>query len=160
MIFSKSNRQRILFKTPQKILKMRKTIFILVIATFIIVTTYVGCQSSAKKEETPQESVQDAKRDFEIMIKEVNTEAENALEWEILKSETTNKISKNEVRVAELKVKMEKSGKKLNVLYAKKIDLLEQKNTTMRTSIESYENNKSDWKSFKLEFIHDIDSLG
>ena len=70
------------------------------------------------------------------------------------------KIKENEVRIAELKVKMKKPGKILDPLYEKKIEMLEQKNIDLKAKMEAYEKNQSDWESFKREFNHDMDELG
>jgi hypothetical protein len=37
---------------------------------------------------------------------------------------------------------------------------LEQKNASLKTKIENYENNQTDWQSFKREFNADMSQLG
>ncbi|MBK7408934.1 MAG: hypothetical protein IPJ40_13250 [Saprospirales bacterium] len=55
---------------------------------------------------------------------------------------------------------MKNSGTILDGLYAQRIETLEQKNRDLRTKMANYEQNQSDWESFKREFNHDMDELG
>lgn len=144
---------------------MKKSIFILAITTFMVGAVLVGCQSSAKKEETAQENLQKAKENLEQVQNDTaladQKKAAIAEEWQIFKNETEATINENGIYIADLKVKMKKTGKAIDSLYSKKIDLLEQKNKDIKIRIETYKNDKnSDWESFKREYKHDMDELG
>ena len=65
----------------------------------------------------------------------------------------------NESRIKELRKAMNKPGNNFDASYAKSIDALEEKNTTLKNRIISYENNQTDWESFKREFNSDIEGL-
>jgi outer membrane murein-binding lipoprotein Lpp len=135
---------------------MKKTIISLVVTTLISGAIFTGCGPSTAKEDAAKTEVKEAREDLKDAQK-----AATAEEWKAFKDESELRIRDNEVRIAELKVKIKKSGKDLDALYEKKIDALEQQNKDMKARIDVYErNNKSDWESFKREFNHDIDELG
>lgn len=127
-----------------------------VMTTFIAGTILTGCQTSDQKEQTAQDALDEAKADETAAAQKVAS----AEEWQTFKAESETKINDNEIRIAELKEKMKKSGKTMDALYAQRIDTLEQKNKDLRTRMANYEQNQSDWESFKREFNHDMDELG
>jgi len=143
---------------------MKKTIIILSLATSVVLGGIpTGCQSSAQKEKAAQDKVQEAKQDLKNAQNDANAEAQklaNAKEWEIFKSDAEITIRNNEIRIAELRVKLNKQGTMLDPLYEKKIETLEQQNRDLKKRIEDYEKNNSDWETFKREFKHDMDELG
>lgn len=144
---------------------MKKSIFTLAVTAFMIGAVLVSCQSSAKKEETAKDNLQKAQEDLDEVQYDAamadQKKAAIAKEWQTLKNNTQATINENEIRIAELKVKIKKTGKDIDSLYAKKIDLLEQKNKDIKIRIETYKNDKnSDWESFKREYNHDMDELG
>lgn len=125
--------------------------------------SFTACQSSAQKEEAAKDNVEDAKQDLKDV--QDNTKAENqkavsAEEWDTFKKESEIKIRDNNIRIAELKLKMKKPGKVMNVVYSTKIDNLEQKNQDLQTRMDTYQKSQSDWASFKHEFNNDMDELG
>jgi hypothetical protein len=54
---------------------------------------------------------------------------------------------------------MEKPGKTFDKSYSKSIDALEEKNMALKTRIIDYENNQTDWESFKREFSSDAEGV-
>jgi len=136
---------------------MKKTIIsLVVVATLISGAIFTGCGPSTPREDAAKTEVLEANEELKDARK-----AATAEEWKAFKDESELKIRDNEVRIAELKSKIKKSGKELDALYNKKIDALEQQNKDMKARIDVYEkNNKSDWESFKREFNHDLDKLG
>lgn len=117
---------------------------------------FVGCKPETKEEKESQEKLQEAKEDVALAKKNANAE-----EWQTFKDSTDSVISQNEIRIAELKVKMKNTGKAIDAKYEKNIDLLEQKNKDLKVKIDTYKNDtKSDWQSFKREFNHDMNELG
>lgn len=144
---------------------MKKVIFMLVVlSTFTTGIIFTGCQTSDQKVDEAKTKVQDAKDDLKEVQQDANEEALKAAtaeEWTIFKSESDIKIKANETLIANMKDKMKASGKKMDAVYEKNIDLLEQRNKDMRNRIDAYDNNsKSNWASFKREFNHDMDELG
>lgn len=107
--------------------------------------------------------MQDAKDDLKEVQQDANEEALKAAineEWSVFKSESDAKIKANELIISDMKDKMKASAKKMDAIYAKNIDLLEQRNKDMRNRIDAYNNNsKSNWASFKREFNQDMDEL-
>jgi septal ring factor EnvC (AmiA/AmiB activator) len=144
---------------------MKKSILTLACTALMIGAVVVSCQSPAKKEETAKDNLQKAQEDLDEVQYDAAMAAEKkaaiAKEWRTLKDNTQATINENEIRIAELKVKMKKTGKDIDSLYAKKIDALEQKNKDIKTRIETYKEDKnSDWESFKREYNHDMEELG
>lgn len=142
---------------------MKKTIYTLALTTFIAGSALVGCQTSTQKEQeakdkisAAQGDVQDAKEELMEARKEATSE-----EWHTFKNKTLAKVNENETRIAELKVKMKKTGSSIDAIYAKKIEELEQKNKDIEAKVTTYKNDRSsDWESFKREYNHDMDELG
>jgi predicted HicB family RNase H-like nuclease len=138
---------------------MKKTIYTLAAITLMAATVLLGCNTSTKKEEDDvadaRENTEDAKEELMVAKKEANAE-----EWKKIKKETNTRITENKIRIAQLKVKMIKSGKSIDTLYAKKIEELEQKNKDIKIKVDSYKNDTSDdWELFKREYNHDMDQL-
>lgn len=142
---------------------MKKTILSLALTTFIAGTVLVGCKESSKKEEAVQENVQDARADLDD-AKEELSEAKRAAteqEWKAFKESTNATIAKNEIRIAEMKADLKKTGKNIDTEYSKKIQELEEKNKEIKNKLETYKNDaNSDWQSFKKEFNDDVNDLG
>jgi chromosome segregation ATPase len=130
---------------------------------FIAGTIFIGCQSSDQKVESAQDKLQNAAEDLDKVQNDAKAEkqkAENAEEWKLFKAESEVKINNNDSCITALRVKMKKSGKKLDEVYEKRIGELEEQNTKLKVKIDTYEKNHSDWEAFKLEFNHDMDGLG
>ncbi|MFV8361067.1 hypothetical protein [Flavobacterium sp. LS1P3] len=142
---------------------MKKTLFTLAITTFMAGTVLTGCQNTSKKEEAAQDNVEDARENLDD-AKEELTEARKAAteeEWNAFKASTNATITENEMRIAEMKASMRKTGKSIDEEYAQKIDALEQKNNDIKATIKTYKNDSSsDWESFKQEYNRDMDELG
>ncbi|TDE44422.1 hypothetical protein E0I26_08630 [Flavobacterium rhamnosiphilum] len=142
---------------------MKKTLFTLAITTFMAGTILTGCQNSSKKEEAALDNVEDARENLDD-AKEELTDARKAAtqeEWDAFRESTTATIAQNEMRIAEMKASMKKTGKSIDEEYAKKIVDLERKNNEIKAKIQTYKNNaNSDWESFKQEYNRDMDELG
>lgn len=142
---------------------MKKTILILAVLTIMVGTTIVGCKSTTKEEIESQEKVDVAEQNLkdakDSLI--VAKKAATAEEWQTFKKQTDSVISHNQAQIADLKLKMQKTGNTVDTKYQKNIDVLEQKNKDLKTKINSYKNDaNNDWQSFKREFNHDLDEIG
>jgi len=134
---------------------------IIIIISFII--ALVSCQTGDQKEQEAVSDVQDAKQNLKEVAKENDEEkieSATADDWKRFKDETDAKIQANEKKMSDLVAQMKLKGKKLDDLYAKKIDTLQMKNKELKSRIDSYEVNKSDWKKFQQEFNRDMEELG
>jgi peptidoglycan hydrolase CwlO-like protein len=144
-------------------LDMKKSIFTLAVATFVIGSSITGCKPNTEKEQDAQENVDSAK----VAVTEAEEDldeakrAATAEEWQQFKEDTNAKIEENNAKIAELKLKIKKTGKDIDKAYQKNIDTIEQRNKNLKIKIDSYQNDvNSDWNSFKREFNHDMDELG
>jgi len=142
---------------------MKKSISILAIATLVVGSIVISCKPNTEKEQAAQESVDSAKvalTEAEENLDEAKRAA-TAEEWQEFKNTTDAKIEENKAKIAELKLKIKKTGKDIDKAYQRNIDTLEQKNERLKIKIDSYKNDaQSDWNSFKREFNHDMDELG
>jgi len=143
---------------------MKKTILILVVTSaFIAGTILTSCQSSTQKQDAAQRKVQDAREDLNSAKKEANEAAQvvaTAEEWKTFKDESEQMINANEIRIAELKTKMNKPGEILDPIYSNKITKLEQQNKDLREKLYAYEKSQTNWESFKREFNSDMNAIG
>jgi hypothetical protein len=139
---------------------MKKSIFMLAI---IAGAMFTSCKSNTEKEADAVEDVKDATEDLNAVTAEVSNDSitkENDTEWQAYKTEANTTITANETRIVELKDAIKKPGKTFDAAYAKSIDALEERNTALKTKIADYENNQTDWASFKREFDSDMTELG
>lgn len=141
---------------------MKRAIYILAMSVFMAITVSVGCQSTDKKDEEATETQ-------ELQMDTIDTgydaavqkqKAADADEWQKFKDKTNAAIEANEIRIAELKVKMKNTEKSIDAVYSKNIETLEQKNKDLKVRMDNYKNDtKNDWESFKIELDHDVDEL-
>ncbi len=139
---------------------MKKSIFMLAI---LAGTFFTSCKNNAEKEADAIEDVTDAKDDLNKVQNDVNKDAmtkANDVEWQTYKKEANKTIAENETRITELQTAMKKPGKTFDDNYKKSIDVLVEKNTALKTKIGDYENNQTDWDTFKREFDSDMTGLG
>jgi hypothetical protein len=142
---------------------MKKSIFILAVITSLMAgAIFTSCQSNEQKVDAAKTKVQDARLELiEAQSDAFDSETAkiNAEEWKAFKIETENNIKNNELRIAELKLQLEKPGKIFDPIYKTKIEVLEQKNLDMKNRLSAYEKDKSDWQVFKTEFNRDMNEL-
>ncbi|CAM3605498.1 hypothetical protein O8E88_002310 [Flavobacterium psychrophilum] len=138
----------------------KKSIFMLAIFAG---TLFTSCKNNAEKEADAVEDVVEATDDLNKATEEVNqdniTKANDA-EWQTYKAEANKTIAENETRISELQLAMKKPGKTFDTAYKNSIENLVEKNDALKTKIADYENNQSDWDTFKREFDSDMAGLG
>ena len=142
---------------------MRKSILVLAVTTFLAGNVFTSCKSNTEKEEDAVENVQDAKENLENVTEDINNDAitkANDTEWQTFKAEANKTIVENEARIVELKKAMNKAGTTFDATYKKNIETLQERNAALKTKIADYENNQTDWASFKREFDSDMTELG
>lgn len=142
---------------------MKKTILTVALAVFVIQGLILtGCKSPTQKAEDAKENVQDAREDLKDAKQEANTavvKAANDEEWEAFKIEADAKIKLNELSITELKTKLKKPGKGLAEADKLRIDALEKRNDDLKSRMNDYDKNRTDWESFKRDFGRDNDDL-
>lgn len=139
---------------------MKKSIFMLAI---LAGTLFTSCKTNTEKEADAVEDVVDATEDLNAVTEDVNrdeTTKANDAEWQAYKMEANKTISENETRIAELQNAMKKPGKTFDANYKKSIEDLVERNAALQTRIIDYENNQTDWDTFKREFDSDMQGLG
>ncbi len=142
---------------------MKKIIYILAVSLIATTTVISSCNSPSKKVDKARENVQEAQNELNETKAEAEIEQQKvatAEEWKAFKNESENKIKENDARIAELRAKIMKPSKALDSIRENRIVALEQKNNILKAKIIAYENEQSDWESFKREFNHDMGELG
>lgn len=122
-----------------------------------------ACMSDNQKKEAAQAQVDSAQANlYKVKVNAAIVEQKAATEEEFktFKLESELKIKNNEVSIAALKLKMNKSGGTLDEVYIRKIDSIEIKNKNLKTRVGDYERTHSDWTKFKQDFNRDMDDLG
>ena len=139
---------------------MKKSVLILAI---LAGTMFTSCKNNSEKEAEAVEDVVDATEDLNKVTDQVNKDAitkANDSEWQTYKMEANKTISENENRITELQTAMKKPGKTFDANYKKSIEALVDRNAALKTRITDYENNQTDWDTFKREFNADMTGLG
>jgi hypothetical protein len=143
---------------------MKKTIFFLALATtFMAGSLFTGCQTAAQKEEKANAQVVIAEDKLDVAQNNADAAVQKvatAEQFKTYKLETELKIKNNEVRIAELKLKIKGKGSAIDEVYANKIDSFELRNKDMQSRIDTYEKKNIDWETFKRKLNHDLDELG
>jgi hypothetical protein len=142
---------------------MKKTIQVLALASLVVGSTLFSCKTNSEKEEDATKNVTEAKENLKE-TKDDNTDdattKANDAEWQTYKNEALATIAKNEERIIELRKARQKPGTNFDASYSKSIDELASKNEALKIRITNYENNQTDWESFKREFGSDMSELG
>ncbi len=123
----------------------------------------MGCETATEKANAADENVEEARQKLKEAQQTAEATAKKAAtveEWNAFKIETETKITKNEKRISELRIKINKSGTAFDKSNANRIDVLEQTNKDLRIRMETYDKSQNDWDSFKRELNHDMDELG
>lgn len=123
----------------------------------------VGCKPATKEVldsqqqvEVAKENVQDANDTLRQARKAVTAE-----EWKAFKYSSDSIIKINDMRIAALKSKMNRTGKSIDTVYQRNIDVVEQRNENLKSKMNAFNNDvNEDWQSFKREYKHDTDELG
>ena len=134
---------------------MKKSIYTLTTA-LLIGTTLISCKENTENKGDDVEVITNDDGNS-LMVKN----ATQNKEWEAFKVSTDSIINENDMRIAELKVKMKNTGKAMDSTYENKIAQLQERNAAMKVKIQNYkEDNSQNWDSFKTEFNHDMSQLG
>lgn len=126
-------------------------------------TIFTGCQSEAKREASVRNTVLEANQDLQDWQNDTDEEARraaNAAAWKRFKYDAELTIENNEYRISELRIKLKKPATTPDPLFVNKIEKLEQQNKDLKRRIKDYREDQGDWESFKLDFNHDMDTLG
>ena len=142
---------------------MKKSLLTLAVITCILGVVMISCKPSTKEEKESQEKVEiardqveDAKDSLSVAKKEATQE-----ELKAFKYSGDSIIRINDLRIAELKLKIKNTGNAIDDNYQKNVYVLEQRNRSLKLKMDAYQNDvSSDWQSFKREFKHDTDEIG
>ena len=128
---------------------MKKTIFYTALLAITAGSIFTSCDSKEKNVEEAKEEVKEADQNLDKAQVELNAE------YPAYKTNAEVRIASNENRIVELKVILNKPGKlPLDNARKKRIEELEERNAQLRSRLNGYETQRSDWESFKREFNH------
>lgn len=129
---------------------MRKSNYIIVFITMMATTLFISCKDDARPEST---EVVTKDKGTSILIKSTLEQKE----WEQFKLKTDSIIKENDLRIAELKIKLKNRKVKNDTLYFKKIKIIEEKNQALKTNLDSFaQKTTKNWSVFKQEFSTDL----
>ena len=139
---------------------MKKLILSIAMITFIAGTVSFG-QEPVKKTDKAKDPMSLEKNSVIVPEQELLvTQKDSVADYKDLTKAAELRFVENDKSIAMMKLNnttsdaMEKSAK------SKEIDLLEQKNISLRKDLVSYkEDGKSEWKTFKKKFNTDMDKL-
>ena len=125
---------------------------------------FTGYLLSTQKHKAAQTKMLFAKEDLIAAQEYANEAVKNTAtpeEWNTFRNESELKIRENEIRIAELNVKLKKPAEIPDARqYEKKIAILELQNKDMKARLDAYERIQSNWEIFKRDFNHDITAIG
>ncbi|MEO0059138.1 MAG: hypothetical protein RLZZ312_785 [Bacteroidota bacterium] len=139
---------------------MKKLILMLAVVS---ATIFASCKSNSEKEEDAVQKVENANENLDEVQSEVQNDQiakANDAEWQTYKSDANMAIAENETRIAELQTAINKPGNNFDAAYKRNITSLVDKNAALKRRISDYENNQTDWETFKREFDSDMQSFG
>ena len=141
---------------------MKTTIFSIGI-TALSAVLFTACQPSTEKQDQTQAEVENVKQELQDVKNDTKQNAINladAAEWKAYRSNSQTTIDNYETRIAQLNEEIKRTDRKENADYIVKIQALEQRNRDLKTKMDYYETNQSDWITFKTEYDNNIDELG
>jgi hypothetical protein len=161
---------------------MKKTMFYAALVAIATGSIFTSCDSKAEKVEEAKEDVRDANagvrdakadlREAEHNAKEAQHDANDAqhavnegqrelnAEYPQFRTEAEARIAESERRIALLHAELNRPGQgPLDGLREKKIIDLERRNAQLKSRLYSYENERTDWATFKREFQRDMDGI-
>lgn len=138
---------------------MKKTIFTLAIATFMLGIVLTSCQSSENKVENAQDNLQEAQKKLDNANQALNQAVKDSIQQ--FKQESQAIIVLNDKKIAEFKAKISKQKKENRDQYEKTLAELERKNAAMKQKLSNYKDEELNaWQSFKREVNYDMKELG
>jgi chromosome segregation ATPase len=141
---------------------MKSTIYSMVF-TALSAVLFTACQPSTDQQDQTQAEVETVKQELQDVKDDTKQNAvslANAEELKAYRSNSQTTIDNYETRIAQLNEEIKRSDRKENADYILKIQALEQRNKELKTKMDYYETNQSDWVSFKTEYDNNIDELG
>jgi len=140
------------------------TLFAVITIPLMAGIMFTGYLLSTQKHKAAQTKMLFAKEDLIAAQEYANEAVKNAAtpeEWNTFRNESELKIRENEIRIAELNVKLKNPAEIPDARqYEKKIAILELQNKDMKARLDAYERIQSDWETFKRDFNHDITAIG
>jgi ribosomal protein L3 len=128
-------------------------ISIIVVTVVLLGTLVVSAKSSSEKNNKRYDK-------FLVQIDSKNKFQDD--EYKTYRIAQEKKITENEKKITELRLKKDKINAENRAKYESKIDEFKKRNNELRKRITlNYKNEgKEKWESFKKEFNHDMDEFG
>ena len=141
---------------------MKRLILSIAMVTFIAGTVSVSFgQYVDKQSDKAQEPIKTEKNAVLVPQQEsVVTQIDSIADFQNLTKASDVRFIENEKNIADLKLKNTTMDETKKTAKGKEIDLLEQKNNSLKKELVSYKKEgKTEWKSFKKQFNSDMDKL-
>lgn len=123
---------------------MKKSILTLGMVAMLFAGSLTSCKNNEAKIEDAQEDILEERQDLAEAQNKANQEYEN------YKMEINEKITKNEQKIADLKVKKITGSADAQERHNKRIAKLEAKNSELKAKLDQYTTYSADtWEAFK-----------
>lgn len=132
----------------------KQTITLFALLAITSLTFLTSCKNNEAKIEDAQENVLDAKKDL------VEAKQDSLADYESFKMKVNEKITANELKIADLKVKVINGNNDAKAKYNGKVVQLQQKNEELKAKLNNYTQYSADtWEAFKTDLDNDVNNL-
>ncbi|MET0759247.1 MAG: hypothetical protein ABWZ56_02435 [Flavobacterium sp.] len=132
----------------------KSTITFFALLAFTSLTFLISCKNNEEKIDDAQEDVLNAKKDL------IEAEQDSLADYEAFKMKIDKKITDNELKIADLKVKVIDGNANEKAKYNEKVVQLEEKNRALETKLNNYsEYTAETWAAFKTDLDYKINEL-
>lgn len=136
---------------------MKKSLLICALLTITTTAIFSGCMSVSSKENVSRLNAIETENNMLVLLK-ANADIQIA-DRNVFQNMADLKIKRNDMDLVVLKEKIKGSSGDEQTAYAKRIELLEQKNRELKIRNEASTQSLNDWDLFKREYNADLDEL-
>ncbi|MFM2360258.1 MAG: hypothetical protein RLY16_2251 [Bacteroidota bacterium] len=140
-----------------------KNIKISLLTAIVVAFIINGCGSTEQRAKQAEQKVEKEMNDVADAKKEAVVAEQKAVdekEWKLFELQTSQKITKNQLRIVDLKLQMKANQTDWDQKSMARVDSLEQANAKLKMRLSNFHNGQTDWESFKRELGNDVDGLG
>ncbi|HRI62108.1 MAG TPA: hypothetical protein PK228_20350 [Saprospiraceae bacterium] len=139
----------------------RNSVFILVAASFWMVSIFTNCEFPSTKETEDRDKAAKVEENAVFAQQDrMQVQRDSVAGYKIFKEEAEAKILKNSQIIANFKVKIMTGEKAMKVRYQKRLNELENENNALKNKLERYyETGTENWGQFKSAWEKDMGRL-
>jgi hypothetical protein len=111
-------------------------------------TIFTSIKSAAQKDNSSTDDMSPVNKDL------------NVTEWKTFNESSNQKILDNYQRIGEFKVKMNEPHNTFDVIYSTRLEKLEAQNVELKSILDNYNGDETQWEVFKKHFNRDLNQVG